>query len=76
MIDQAKQDGAMRANLNESLQRDNLFNGDEIGWIPQASVSLGINVPIYDGNQKKSKIKQAKIALDELNIQQMEFERA
>jgi len=64
-----------RANFNESLQRDNLFDGDAIGFIPQASVSLGINVPIYDGNQKKGQIQQAKIEQERLDIQKSEFER-
>ncbi len=63
------------ANFNESLQRDNLFSSD-IGWIPQASVSLGVNVPIYDGNEKKGKIKQAQIELEKIDIQKQEFERA
>lgn len=65
-----------RANVNESLQRENLFNNDEIGFIPQASVSLGINVPIFDGNLKKGQIQQAKIEQDRLAIQKHEFERA
>ncbi len=64
------------ANLNESLQRDNLFDNNEAGWIPQASVSLGISVPIYDGNMKKGQIKQAEIELDRIEIQKNEFERA
>lgn len=64
------------ANFNESLQRDNLFDSEQIGWIPQASVNLGVRVPIYDGNQKKGQIKQAEIELDKINIQKSEFERA
>lgn len=64
------------ANLNESLQRDNLFDSNAIGWIPQASVSLGINIPIYDGNEKKSKIKRAEIENEKISLQKSEFERA
>jgi len=65
-----------RANFNELLQRNNLFDNTQSGWIPTASVSLGINIPIYDGNEKKSKIKQAKLDLEEIDIQQSEFERS
>ena len=65
-----------RANFNESLQRNNLFDSNALGWIPQASVSLGVNVPIYDGNERKSKIKRAEIELDKIAIQKSEFERA
>jgi len=65
-----------RANLNESLQRNNLFDKDQSGWIPTASVSLGVNVPIYDGNEKKSKILQAELDLAEIDIQKAEFKRS
>ncbi|NNE15921.1 MAG: TolC family protein [Saprospiraceae bacterium] len=65
-----------RANVNESLQRNNLFDGDEIGFIPQASVSLGLNIPIFDGNQKKGQIQQAKIEQERIGIQKSEFQRA
>jgi len=64
------------ANLNESLQRDDLFDSNQVGWIPQASVSLGVRVPIYDGKMKKGQIKQAEIELDKTAIQKKEFERA
>ena len=63
------------ANFNESLQRDNIFDSDAIGWIPQASVSIGVNIPIYDGAEKKGKIKQAEIELQKLNLQKQEFQR-
>ena len=63
------------ANFNESLQRDNLFDSDVIGWIPQASVSIGVNIPIYDGAEKKGKIKQAEIELQKLDLQKQEFQR-
>ena len=65
-----------RANFNESIQRDNLFRGNGLGFIPQGSVSLGVNVPIYDGNEKKGKIKQAEIVLEQMDIQKEEFKRA
>jgi len=64
-----------RANFNESLQRNDLFDSNALGWIPQASVSLGVNIPIYDGNERKSKIKRAEIELDKVSIQKAEFER-
>jgi outer membrane protein TolC len=64
-----------KANYNQTLQRQDLFNGDEIGFIPQSSVSLGINVPIYDGSQKKGQIQQAKIEQERLDLQKSEFKR-
>ena len=65
-----------KANYSESLQRNNLFDGDELGWIPTGSVSLGITVPIFDGLMKKGQVQQAKIDLDKLDVQKSEFERA
>ena len=63
------------ATVNESLQRNSLFDSNEAGWIPQAFVGLGITVPIYDGNEKKAQIKQAKLELEKNDIQKSEFER-
>ncbi len=64
------------ATINESLQRNDLFDSAEAGWIPQAYVGLGVRVPIYDGNEKKAQIKQAKLELEKNEIQKSEFERA
>ncbi len=65
-----------KANYNQLMQRSDLFDGNELGFIPQASVSLGVNIPIYDGDMKKGQIQQAKIDLDRIDIQQSEFERS
>jgi len=45
------------ANYNQLMQRADLFDSNELGFIPQSSVSLGINVPIYDGAMKKGQIQ-------------------
>ena len=65
-----------RANYNQSLLRDDLFDGNEAGWIPAASVSLALNIPIFDGLEKKGKIQRAKIRKDKTEIQKQDFERA
>ncbi|NNF22054.1 MAG: TolC family protein [Saprospiraceae bacterium] len=65
-----------KASFSESLQREKLTDENEIGWIPTGSVSLGINVPIFDGLMKKGQIQQAKIVIDQIEIQKSEFERA
>lgn len=65
-----------RANYSQFLQRANLFDSDELGFIPQSSVSLGINVPIYDGAMKKGQVQQAKLDLEKVKIQKSEFERS
>ncbi len=65
-----------KAGFSESLQREKLFDSQEISWIPTGFVSLVLNIPIFDGLQKKGQIQQAQIVLDQLDIQKVEFERA
>ena len=35
-------------NFQESLQRSNLFDNDEAGWLPTAVAGVSIKAPIYD----------------------------
>jgi len=65
-----------KGNYNQVMQRNKLFNSSEIGFIPQSSVSLSIDIPIYDGSMKRGRIQQAKIDLERLDIQKSEFQRA
>ena len=37
------------AGYGQNLQRNNLFNGDEAGFLPNGSVGLRARIPIYDG---------------------------
>lgn len=52
-----------------SLQRNNLFDGQEAGWFPSTYVGVTLNVPIFDGFDRKAKINQAKIALQRNQLQ-------
>ena len=40
-----------------------------------SSVSLGIDIPIYDGARKKGQIQQSQIDIERLSLQKSEFER-
>ena len=64
-----------RAGVTESLQRNKLFDNEEIGWLPTVYAGLAMNIPIVDGQRKKSLIEQAEIELDRNELQQREFER-
>ncbi len=64
------------ANLGESLQRNNLFDSNEAGWLPSAVVGLNLNVPIYDGGFRKAEIGKAKLANDRALLELENFERA
>ncbi len=61
------------ANAQGSLQRSNLFDNDEAGWIPQTAVGMGISIPIYDGGEKSAKIQKAKVNIDKTEMQIAEF---
>ncbi|NOT37751.1 MAG: TolC family protein, partial [Saprospiraceae bacterium] len=63
------------ATAQESLQRNNLFDGDENKWFPTTIVGVGMNVPIFDGFERKSKISKAKTLLNRSQMQKSEFER-
>jgi len=63
------------ANYQESLQRQNLFDGNESGFLPTGVVGLGINVPIYDGGEKSAKIQKVKLNMEKVELQKLEFER-
>lgn len=65
-----------RANYNQVMQRADLFNSDELGFIPQSSVSLGIDIPIFDGNMKSGQVQQAKIDVEKIKLQRADFERS
>ena len=63
------------ANASENLQRTNLFDDEEAGWLPQVAAGLGINIPIYDGGEKSARIQKAKINIDKVDLQMDEFRR-
>ena len=64
-----------RAGVTEQLQRNNLFDSNEAGWLPTVFAGLSVNVPITDGKRKKSLIQQAEIDLKKIDVQLAEFER-
>jgi outer membrane protein len=58
------------------IQRNNLFDKDEAGFFPITIVGASINVPIFDGFNKDSKIKMAEIDRKKINLQLKQFELA
>lgn len=63
------------ANFQESLQRSNLFDNDQAGWLPTGILGLAINIPIYDGGEKSAKIQKTRINMEKVEIQKEEFVR-
>jgi len=57
-------------NHSQQLQRQNLFK-DDIPWIPSTLVGAQLQLPIFDGLDRKAKIQRAKIRREE-SLQQIE----
>lgn len=64
------------ASFQESLQRSNLFDGDQTGFLPTGLLGFSVNIPIYDGGEKSAKIQKVKLNIEKTNIQKTEFSRA
>lgn len=63
-------------SFQESLQRTNLFDNDQTGFLPTGLLGFNINVPIYDGGEKSAKIQKVKLNIERVNLQKTEFTRA
>lgn len=64
------------ASASGSLMRQNLFDNSETGIIPQSAVGVSVNVPIYDGGDRKAKIQRIKLRQQTNTIEKSEFERS
>lgn len=63
-------------NLQESLQRQNLFDNDEAGWLPTAVLGVNIKVPIYDGGMKSAQMENIKVKMLKTDLQKQDLTRA
>lgn len=61
-------------SYQQSAQGNNLF--DNPVWVPSAIVGLQLNVPIFDGFDKRAKINRAKLDLEEAINQQNQIKQA
>jgi len=61
-------------SYQQSAQGNNLF--DNPVWVPSAVIGLQLNVPIFDGFEKRAKINRAKLDLEEARHQQTQLKRA
>lgn len=67
---------AAYGRYNYSSQ-DNTFNffKKEAEWYEMSLVGIRLDIPLFDGLQKRSKIKQAQVQLQELSIQEEETKK-
>lgn len=49
------------ASYQQSLQRTKLFDSNDNNWFPTSIVGLNLNVPIFDGFDKKQKSVEQKL---------------
>jgi len=60
----------------EVLQRNNLFDNKQNGWFPTSIIGVNLNVPIFDGLDRRAKIRRARTVSTRTGMQLAEFERA
>ena len=61
---------AASINYNYSAMGD-----DELRWFPSSTAALSLNIPVFDGFQKRYNIKQSKVTRDMLALQREDAER-
>ncbi|MFT5166062.1 MAG: outer membrane protein [Saprospiraceae bacterium] len=61
-------------SYQQSAQGDNLF--DNPVWVPSTVVGLQLNVPIFDGFEKRAKTNRAKLDLEEAQNQKTQLKQA
>jgi outer membrane protein TolC len=63
-------------NVQTSLQRSDLFDDTEAGWINSSGVGLAINIPIYDGGARSAQSQRSEIDINKIKLQKSQFENA
>lgn len=61
---------AASINYNYSAMGD-----DELRWFPSSNAALSLNIPVFDGFQKRFNIKQTKVTRNMLALQREDTER-
>lgn len=64
------------ASYSQSLQRNDLFESEESPWFPVTIVGVSMNLPIFDGLEKKAKLDRAKISLERARVRKEMFEES
>ncbi len=55
---------SLNASYNQTFQGNQLFGDPNSFWAPTALVGLSLNVPIFDGFDKRSKIERARLSYE------------
>lgn len=62
------------AGYSQILQRNELFNDNDNPWFPTSNVGVSLYVPIFDGLERRARLDQAKIDLEQATLQREDFE--
>ena len=62
----------LAANINFNYSA---MGNDSLIWYPSSSAALSLNIPIFDGFQKRFNIKQSKVSKNMLELQREDTER-
>ncbi len=63
------------ASVSETLQRNNLFDSNEAGFLPAALAGFSVNYNIYDGGNRSATEQKLTLEIEKTEIQKKEFER-
>ena len=63
------------ATYQQSLQRTDLFDGNDNNWFETALLGVSMSVPIFDGLERKARISRAKTLLSKSQLQLTAFEQ-
>ncbi len=64
------------ASYAQSLQRDELFDANSSPWFASSVVGVSMNLPIFDGLERRAKIQRAEINSEKASIRRVDFENA
>ena len=62
----------LAANINYNYSA---MGNDSLSWYPSSTATLSLNIPIFDGFQKRYNIKQSKVTRNMLALQREDTER-
>lgn len=64
------------AGYSQTLNRNKLFDEDELGFFAASFMGVKMSMPIFDGLERRAKLDRAKVATQQAEIRRQEFENS
>jgi len=64
------------ASYAQTLQRNELFDANSSPWYPSSILGVSMELPIFDGLERRAKIQQAEINSEKASIRRVDFENS